>query len=168
MDLFAGSLEANNAFNSQHNHQQCISSALKSAKELCKARGQRLTPIRELVLRLVWQSHKPLGAYELLPSLAEAGFNSAPPTIYRALDFLQELGLIHRIASMNAFIGCTNPDHPHPSGFMICKVCKTAAELDTSELNSAFESVAKRIGFAIQDETVELVGLCQQCQELEA
>ena len=158
-------LEANNAFNNTHNHQHCVSDALKSAKSLCKSQGQRLTPIRELVLRLVWQSHQPLGAYELLPQLAEAGFNSAPPTVYRALDFLQELGLIHRIASMNAFIGCTQPDHPHPSAFMICRSCRTAAELDTSELQSMFQVSASKQGFLIEQQTVELLGVCATCQD---
>lgn len=158
-------LEANNAFNSTHNHQHCVSDALKHAKSLCKSQGQRLTPIRELVLRLVWQSHKPLGAYELLPRLAEAGFNSAPPTVYRALDFLQELGLIHRISSMNAFIGCTQPDHPHPTAFMICRTCRTAAELDTTALEVLFNSSANNQGFRIEQQSVELLGLCQSCQE---
>lgn len=153
------------AFNSAHNHQHCVSTALKRAKQLCKERGQRLTPVRELVLRLVWQSHQPLGAYELLPPLAEAGFNSAPPTVYRALDFLQELGLIHRIASLNAFIGCSHPDEAHPNAFMICKACKSAAELDTAELNSALSAAAGSLGFQIEQESVELLGVCQQCQE---
>ena len=152
------------AFNNNHNHQKCVSAALTSAKALCRDRGQRLTPVRELVLRLVWQSHQPLGAYELLPQLAEAGFNSAPPTVYRALDFLQELGLIHRIASMNAFIGCSHPDETHPNAFMICRECKSAAELDTAELNSALSAAALTLGFQVEQESVELIGLCQHCQ----
>lgn len=156
--------ELSNAFNSDHNHDYCISDALQNAKALCKSKALRLTPIRELVLRLVWQSHKPLGAYELLPPLADAGFNSAPPTVYRALDFLQELGLIHRIASMNAFIGCTHPNHPHPSAFMICRVCHTAAELNTDSINRAFKETASSFGFSIEEESVELVGLCHNCQ----
>lgn len=155
------------AFNSDHNHQQCVSTALKSAKGLCRERGQRLTPIRELVLRLIWQSHQPLGAYELLPELAQAGFNSAPPTVYRALDFLQELGLIHRIASMNAFIGCSHPTQTHPNAFLICRECRSAAELDTHELNSALQSATRRLGFQVERESIELMGLCQQCQAAE-
>ena len=153
------------AFNSEHNHQNCVSTALKSARVLCRQQNQRLTPIRELVLRLVWQSHKPLGAYELLPQLAAAGFNSAPPTVYRALDFLQTLGLIHRIASLNAFIGCSHPDQKHPNAFMICRECGSAAELDTQTLNTALNEAASRLGFEIEQESVELIGRCQQCKE---
>lgn len=157
-------LAASIAFNEHHNHDRCVNDAMLAARQLCQSNGKRLTPIRELVLELVWQSHQPLGAYELLPALASAGFNSAPPTVYRALDFLQELGLIHRINSLNAFVGCTNPQHKHPSGFMICRNCKTTAELDTSYLSNRFVDTAKMLGFEIEQETLELVGLCQNCK----
>lgn len=159
-------LEANISFTGTHNHQQCVNSALKDALNLSSERGQRLTPVRELVLKLVWQSHKPLGAYELLADLAEAGFNSAPPTVYRALEFLQSLGLIHRISSLNAFVGCPDPQHKHPSGFMICRECKTTAELDISYFSQELSLKAKELGFEIEQETLELVGLCQGCQEV--
>lgn len=157
-------LKASIAFNEDHNHRHCVHEAMHSARTLCLSRGKRLTPIRELVLELVWRSHQPLGAYELLPELASAGFNSAPPTVYRALDFLQELGLIHRINSLNAFVGCTNPQHKHPSGFMICRSCRTTAELDTSNFSQDLNNTAKQLGFQIEQETLELVGLCQNCK----
>jgi len=157
-------LAASIAFNENHNHGRCVYDAMLAARQLCQSKGKRLTPIRELVLELVWQSHQPLGAYELLPALASAGFNSAPPTVYRALDFLQELGLIHRINSLNAFVGCTNPQHTHPSGFMICRNCKTTAELDTSYFSNRLDDTAKMLGFQIEQETLELVGLCQNCK----
>lgn len=158
-------LESTLAFDQTHNHQRCVSTALTKARELSKERGQRLTPIRELVLKLVWQSHKPLGAYEILPSLADAGFNSAPPTVYRALEYLQELGLIHRISSLNAFVGCPDPQHKHPSGFMICKHCKTTAELDISALSKTLSSEAQSCGFLIEEESLEIAGICKRCQE---
>lgn len=161
-------LEINDAFNSDHNHDHCVSDALNHAKAICQENGQRLTPIRELVLRLVWGSHKPLGAYELLPALAESGFNSAPPTVYRALDFLHQLGLIHKIGSLNAFVGCSNPEHPHPSAFMICTECKTAAEIETSELQTSFNRVAKTHGFKLEEENIELLGLCSDCRGSES
>ncbi|WP_458576290.1 Fur family transcriptional regulator [Aliamphritea spongicola] len=89
----------------------------------------------------MWQSHKPLGAYDLLPAIAEAGFNSAPPTVYRALDFLQEQGLVHRIASLNAFIGCTNPEHPHQGYFLICQACGVTVELNSGSIERVFITV---------------------------
>ncbi|MDO6806861.1 transcriptional repressor, partial [Wenyingzhuangia sp. 1_MG-2023] len=75
------------------------------------------------VLELIWQSHKPVGAYELLPALANDGFNSAPPTVYRALDFLLDLGLVHRLHSLNAYVGCNHPGANHPVCFFICEHC---------------------------------------------
>lgn len=82
-----------------HNHDACVRDALAEARAICQARNARLTPIRQRVLELIWESHKPLGAYDLLGMLAQEGHNAAPPTVYRALDFLQQYGLVHRIAS---------------------------------------------------------------------
>ena len=97
-----------------HDHSQCVDSALADADALCARQGVRLTALRRRVLELVWQSHKPLGAYDILGTLSEEdGRRAAPPTVYRALDFLMENGLIHRIASLNAFIGCVRPEHSH-------------------------------------------------------
>ena len=79
---------------SPHDHSRCITSAIGHAKSLCADRGVKLTPVRQRVLELVWQSHQPIGAYELLASLAKEGFNSAPPTVYRALEFLSGQGLL--------------------------------------------------------------------------
>ena len=152
-------------FVEDHNHQHCIDQALETARHLCQQRSLRLTPIRELVLRLVWQSHQPMGAYELLPALAEAGFNSAPPTVYRALEFLQEQGLVHKISSLNAFVGCPHPGTHHRSGFLICRNCKRAAELDTNAAHVVLSKQAAELKFAIEQETIEIVGLCGDCQK---
>src|SRR3954468_17348987 len=121
---------------SHHNHGHCISDAIDSARQLCDERGVRLTSLREQVLELVWQSHKPLGAYTLMDMLGQASTRRvAPPTVYRALDFLLEEGLIHRINSLNAFIGCPSPTQKHQSHFLICQECNVAVELDNPELN---------------------------------
>ncbi|WP_027858539.1 Fur family transcriptional regulator [Marinobacterium jannaschii] len=153
------------AFHSDHNHQHCIDTALQEARTLCRARKQRLTPIRELVLKLIWQSHKPLGAYEILPTLAEAGFNSAPPTVYRALDFLQEQGLVHRIASLNAFIGCPHPEHQHQGSFLICSLCNTAQEIEIDEAAAQINAKAEALGFKPQQQMLEVLGICPNCQK---
>ncbi len=116
------------------------------------------------MLELVWQSHKPLGAYQLLGRLAEEGFNSAPPTVYRALDFLLDEGLIHRIASLNAFIGCDNPEHPHHGYFLICRNCGATQEIQGGLLSESLRHDAGNQGFLVESETVELSGLCPACQ----
>lgn len=158
---------ANNiAYQQDHDHSHCMTSALKQAQQLCKANGQRLTKIRELVLKLIWQSHKPLGAYDLLPAIAEAGFNSAPPTVYRALDFLQEQGLVHRLATLNAFIGCSHAGEKHQGYFLICRECGTTVELESSEIQGSISRCAQSSGFSVEQENVELLGLCPNCTEV--
>jgi len=146
-----------------HDHQGCINTALQQATKLCIEQGVRLTPIRKRVLELVWQSHKPMGAYDLLPALAADGFNSAPPTVYRALDFLLDLGLVHRLASLNAFIGCSQPGHEHQSCFLICKVCGKAHEMEVQSLFTTLSDTAKTQGFEAETQITEIVGTCQQC-----
>ena len=150
----------------RHNHQHCIDEALKRARQICAERGARLTPIREHVLNLIWASHQPVGAYNLLESLdAQSDRRSTPPTVYRALDFLLEQGLVHRIASLNAFVGCADPSHRHSGHFLICKHCNTAIELDAAAIDDAINHVAKERGFAVEEQCVEVVGSCQRCRE---
>jgi Fur family transcriptional regulator, zinc uptake regulator len=151
---------------SHHNHGHCISDALSSARQLCNTRGVRLTSLREQVLELVWQSHKPLGAYALMDMLAQASTRRvAPPTVYRALDFLLEEGLIHRINSLNAFIGCPSPTQKHQSHFLICQGCSVAVELDSPALNQSLVDAASTAGFSINSHSIEINGLCPSCQK---
>src|SRR5690554_6893808 len=150
----------------QHDHAQCVSDALAAAEQVCERAGVRLTTLRRRVLELVWQSHRPMGAYDLLDILArEDDRRPAPPTVYRALDFLQEHGLVHRIASLNAFIGCPSPDHTHPGQFLPCRRCRVACELDQSLIQPAIQEVANQRGFTVEAETVEITGICARCRE---
>ena len=87
----------------------------------------RFTKIRQHVFSLIWSGHQPIGAYAILEALKTDYPRAAPPTVYRALDFLIEIGLIHRIESMNAFVGCTHPDKRHTGQFLICESCGGAA-----------------------------------------
>jgi Fur family zinc uptake transcriptional regulator len=164
-------MASKSAFTS-HNHQHCVKDALATAEQLCLGKGVRLTPLRSQVLQLVWSSHKPLGAYALMDLLKQAqterGDNIkpvAPPTIYRALDFLLEHGLVHRINSLNAFIGCSEPNKNHSGQFFICSDCQNTEEILSSSLSKAISSSAKVAGFTVEREVIEIVGLCPQCQE---
>jgi Fur family zinc uptake transcriptional regulator len=93
---------------------------------------------------------------------------SAPPTIYRALDFLQQLGLVHRIVTLNAYIGCICPGQPHHGQFLICEQCRTLAELDASSISEAIEASASLSGFEPRHQTVEIMGLCPSCREVQS
>ena len=149
-----------------HDHSHCVHSALTEADVLCAQKGLRLTALGRRVLELVWQSHKPLGAYDILAVLSELdGRRAAPPTVYRALDFLLENGLVHRIASLNAFIGCSHPEHAHQGQFLICRNCHAAIELEQKSISDAIVSSALDVGFTVEGQTVEVVGLCSGCRE---
>ncbi len=151
-----------------HNHSHCIAEALKKAHDLCQQKGARLTPLRETVLKLVWQSHQPIGAYDILAALTKQESRPAqPPTVYRALEFLQEQGLVHRLSSINAYVGCTNPrahaNQVHKSGFLICKQCCITIEVEDPVINKVLQRCAKEHGFSLLDASIELTGLCCNC-----
>ncbi len=148
----------------EHDHSLCIESAIAAATELCRERGKRLTPIRRRVLEYVWESHNPIGAYEILDRLAEAGGRATPPTVYRALDFLRGQGLVHRVQSLNAFVGCAYPGDRHPAHFLICDDCGAASEIVDGSLVRALIGAAARAGFSVEQETVELRGRCPRCR----
>src|SRR5919198_1183629 len=112
-----------------HDHGACIETALDRAAALCERRGAQLTPLRREVLRLVWRGHAPVGAYDLLEALRTRKRGAAPPTVYRALDFLIAHGLVHRIETRNAFVGCEHPGEAHAGQFLLCDACGKAAEL---------------------------------------
>lgn len=146
-----------------HDHQHCVEDALAAAEKLCAAKDLRFTPLRRRVLEFVWSSHKPVGAYALLDKLRNEDLGSAPPTVYRALDFLIENGLIHRIERMNAFVGCSHPGEAHRGFFLICAECGNAEELQATDLGEAIASGAAKRGFTARDMTLEVTGICADC-----
>ncbi len=153
-----------------HNHNSCVETAMTAAKRACQESGARLTTTREQVLLLIWQSHKPLGAYDIIDQLSERmraqgkrQKSIAPPTVYRALDFLQERGFIHRIASLNAFVGCSIHDTDHISQFLLCRDCGIAIEIASQAVNQAISRNAMDNGFSIDTETIEIIGRCSRC-----
>lgn len=147
-----------------HDHLRCINAAISRAKELCQQNSVRLTPIRESVLRILWQQHRPLGAYQIQDQLSRIAEKPvAPPTVYRAIEFLLEQGLIHRISSLNAYIGCPFTGSNHSNLFMICNNCGNTAEVAQNNINSLLQDTSKRVGFTLQSQSLELFGLCPQC-----
>jgi Fur family zinc uptake transcriptional regulator len=149
-----------------HDHERCINAALLCANDLCAEKNARMTTTRESVLRLLWQSYRPLGAYQLQDQLAEMlGKPIAPPTVYRAIEFLLQLGLIHRIHSLNAYIGCPFPNSGHSNLFMICTQCGSAAEVAHNTVNNVLQSTCDKLNFTLQSQSIELFGLCPRCSD---
>lgn len=147
-----------------HDHDDCVRDALDAAERSCQTRGARLTAIRRRVLELVWASHEPVGAYGLLDRLSAEGVKAVPPTVYRALDFLLEQGLVHKLERLNAFVGCSHRHGPHAAQFLICTGCGRVAELDDPAIGSALEEGARSRGFTISRQTVEVEGRCADCR----
>lgn len=148
---------------SAHDHRLCEHSLLKAAQQLCDQRAQRLTRRRRQVLQILLRSHQPMGAYEILQAMNEQESGITPPIVYRALDFLQQQGLAHRIESRNAFIPCSQPGHDCAAQFLICLNCQRVAEIDHQPLPA--QSQARRLGFAVRDAVVEINGVCASCQQ---
>ena len=140
-----------------------LEKALSQAEHLCRERAVRLTHQRRLVLGILWQRAKPMGAYDLLDALREQLPSAKPATVYRALDFLLEQGLIHRLESLNAFVSCTHPESPHESQFLICKDCGEVKELEDSGIDQTLGKAVQACGFQAEDRVVEVKGRCARC-----
>lgn len=146
-----------------HDHTACIDKAVHTAERVCAARGLKLTPLRQRVLEIVWRAHEPIGAYEILAELARERDKAAPPTVYRALEFLMTAGLVHRIDSLNAFIGCDEPSKPHMAQFLVCRRCQRVVELDDPAISALLADKCRAAGFLLEPTSLELTGLCDNC-----
>ena len=144
---------------------------LDRAEAICAAKGGKLTILRREVLGLILDASAPTGAYDLLEKLRKTRHRAAPPTIYRALDFLLEHGLIHKLERLSAFIGCVadphehaGHGHAHAAQFLICRNCRKVTEIEDDELSHALTDAARRLGFTVAGATIEAEGLCASCQ----
>ena len=149
-----------------HDHARCAADAIAHAEAVCHDRGQRFTPIRRQVLQALLSSHRPLGAYEVIDELAKSTRRPAPITVYRALDFLMENGLVHRIESRNAYLACAH-DHDAAAmvAFLICERCGLVGEIPAAPLAQSLNDAARATGFAPKLSVVEIAGTCAHCQE---
>lgn len=150
---------------SSHNHDSCILTALAAAEKTCAREKVRLTPVRRRVLEILLETHAALGAYDVLARLSDEGLGSKPPVAYRALNFLVEHGLAHRIERLNAFVACSHPGADHAPAFMICRACRNVAE--AADTRDHLHASAKASGFVIEQTVIEAEGLCPACQESE-
>ena len=146
---------------SKHDHAHCIADGMRAAQEACEASGKRLTPVRAHVLEVLLRQHKAMGAYEILDELREAGFSAQPPQAYRALEFLTEAGLAHRIERLNAFVACAHPGSEHAPAFLICRACGAVAEAEAAD---PLGQSAQDTGFKVERAVVEAEGVCPECR----
>src|SRR3984885_3051230 len=149
-----------------HDHGRCTADALRHAERVCAKRSQKLTPIRRQVLEALLSSHRPLGAYEVIEALAKTRQRPAPITVSRALDFLMENGLVHRIESRNSFLACAH-DHDETSmvAFLICDHCGSVGEIPAAPVAQSLTAAARASGFLPKLSVVEIAGTCAHCQK---
>ena len=151
-----------------HHHVHDAAAFVAAVERACGERGLRLTEIRARVLGLVAAAGKPIKAYDLLEQVraGEGAGAAAPPTVYRALDFLLANGFIHKLESINAFVACHHPNSAqHSVPFLICDRCHSAVELEDAQVVAALDERARALGFVPQAQTLEVHGLCAKCAQ---
>ena len=145
------------------NHKISINEALKKAEIICNKKGVKLTKLRQKVLTLILKNHGYVKAYDLLNDLKKNDASAKPPTVYRSLDFLMEHGFIHKIQSLNAFVGCSHPDEHEDCYFLICKECKNIEECCSNTVKKVLTSTSGKNNFSPNQVTLEITGICQDC-----
>ncbi|MSR16942.1 MAG: transcriptional repressor [Methylococcaceae bacterium] len=148
-----------------HNHSLCINTALTLAAQLCIERGVQLTAIRQQVLELIWADHHAVKAYDLLERIKPLQSAAKPATIYRALDFLMAQGFVHRVESLNAFVGCTDLRSSHEQLLLICKQCENVEERHADSVMQALTQEFALAGFAVHHQAIEIHGICAACTQ---
>ena len=149
-----------------HNHRSCVKRLLADAEKECRRQKLRFTLHRREVLQIIASSHRPLGAYDILEQMNFSGKRQAPVVAYRALDFLINLGLVHRLNSLNAFVACMAAREDHTAQFLICRNCKNVGELNSIRVSEQIVNDAVQVGFRVDQQVVEIIGICSECGEL--
>ena len=138
----------------------------KLAEQRCAERGERLTPARLDAYAELFKSKLPLSAYELIAIMeAKQERKVAPLTVYRHLDFLMRVGLVHRLESTQSYMTCEHPEHTHESQYLLCSSCGSVDELESRPVENLLEKIAAQRGFQPSNAIVEIKGVCGDCSE---
>lgn len=144
---------------------KALSAALTDADARVTAAEERLTSPRRRVLELLLEAGAPVKAYDLIAAYGEGG--AKPPTVYRALEFLERMGFVHRLESLNAYVACPRAGEVHAAAFLICECCGATAEIEP-EVAAVVEAAAGAHGYALKGLTLEARGLCAACRTEDA
>jgi len=132
--------------------------------QYCEQHAIKLTPLRQQVLDILSQQTQPLTAYAVLDILKQNKPKAQVMSVYRVLEFLQKYSLVHRIENLNAFMVCSHLAEHHISQWLICKVCGAAKEYISDGFQQVIHQIENNTGFNVSTPTIELVGICQDCQ----
>lgn len=147
----------------RHDHSRCTAALLNRAERTCRERGSRLTGQRKDILECVARAHSAVGAYDIIDRMAEKGPRPAPITVYRALDFLLDHNLVHKVESRNAYVACSCSHDLEPAMLLICEGCGAVSESVRPEVVAALKAAAAAEGFAPRAMVIEVSGRCSTC-----
>lgn len=147
-----------------HNHKSCINEVVESVEKLCAEKSINFTDLRKKILKTIFADHKSVKAYDILKKLKEKEISDKPPTIYRALDFFMEHGIIHKIHSTNSYVVCDHFQEDHQCHFLICEKCNLVIECCNAEINKIIALNASAKNFKAREKNIEILGICQNCQ----
>jgi len=145
-------------------HRHCVNDAIRKAESICRSRKLRFTDLRCQVLKIIWRDHKPAKAYDILDKLKDKDYRAKPSTVYRTLDFLLDQGLIHKLNSLNAYIGCSHPLKHDECYFLICSECQEVKECCNRILSDAIAKTSAKNKFNSKHAMLEIEGLCMECR----
>ncbi len=135
---------------------------LAHARAHCAAHHAQLTPLRTQVLERLLARNRATKAYDLLADMQQRQPGIAPMTVYRALDFLVQQGLVHKIASTSSFVVCQHSEHPHEDPmFLICERCGDTTEWSDPGVSTHLSRALRESGFHVHD--TEIKGECARC-----
>ena len=144
-------------------HAECILTAIEMADRICSQKQLKFTDLRKEILGMIWEGHGPQKAYDLLNKLQQTNPSAKPATVYRALDFLIGNGFIHKVASLNAFVGCSHPLKHQECYFLICDDCKNISECCDPNITAAIQTTTIQNQFVAKNTTLEISGHCNEC-----
>ena len=147
--------------NEQQNQLQDI---LQHAEEVCRNNGEHFTNLRKSIFELLLNSYKPLKAYEIVDMLRNIGRKVQAATVYRILDVLINLGLVHRINALNAYIPCTGNHDDKFAIIFICSKCAKTSEIDDPVICDTIQKKFYDLGMHINNNCIEISGTCKKCQ----
>ena len=144
-------------------HKDCIDKAMEIAEQTCSEKQLKFTNLRREILRMIWEGHGPKKAYDLLRELQLTNPSAKPATVYRTLEFLIENGFVHKVNSLNAFVGCSHPLKQQDCYFLICDNCHDISEHCDPAITSAIKTITERNQFTLKNTTLEIAGHCNSC-----
>ena len=136
---------------------------LAGAIAICEQKNVRFTKARQMIFELIVKAQVPVKAYDVLDSVKERDKSAKPPTVYRAIDFLMECGLIHKIHRLNAYVSCSHPSRHKECYFLICSKCNGLTECCSKEIDTVITDTAAKAGFSLRNVSMEMTGICQHC-----